>query len=197
MTDKETTELIYKMLEEQHYEKYSSKGRNWITIREARSGTGYSALNMRSFDFLAISSKAGNEVIGYEVKASRADFLNDLKDPEKQKSLRCFARRFYYVAPKGIIKPEELPAWAGLYELSYSEAQKNWYLTKSIEAPEIHNFPPTWGFVAACIRNSREAKVWQLMKERDELNEKIRSLESELYMFRIRGFRKGEQNVQG
>lgn len=72
-------------------------------------------------------TKAGYWV-EYEVKTSRADYLADFKksktrrgetvtkhgllesDPTKGPS------RFFFVAPMGLIKPEDLPKWAGLIE---------------------------------------------------------------------------------
>lgn len=91
MSDKEKTETIYDCLLD-FYENEVANIRNWITIREVRCGTGFKHQNQRSFDFMAISSLNGNAVVGYEVKASRADFLKDLKKPEKQKTITMFCK---------------------------------------------------------------------------------------------------------
>ncbi len=49
----------------------------------------------------------------FEVKVSRADFLNELSHPEKhQWCLDCF-HQFWFVAPKEIIQLEELPVGVG------------------------------------------------------------------------------------
>ena len=162
MTDKEKTEKIYECLDRLHEEHWSLK--NFITIREARCGTGYRYQNQRSFDYMAISTLEGNQVRGYEVKASRADFLKDIKDPEKQKALRCFANLFYYVAPEGTIKKEELPPWAGLLEMAQYNGE--YCLYQIVGAPLGANFPPTWSFVAECIRNKTEQNTRELQKEK-------------------------------
>lgn len=48
-------------------------------------------------------------VIGYEIKISRQDFLNDQKHPIYMENCNIF----YFVTPKGIIKDGELPKGAG------------------------------------------------------------------------------------
>jgi len=49
--------------------------------------------------------------IGYEVKVSRSDFVND----EKWRTYLRYCTRFYFVCPSGVIQPEELPDDTGLY----------------------------------------------------------------------------------
>ena len=159
MTDKETTELIYELLDEKF-----AQTRRYAAIRELRCGTGYSGLNQRSIDYLVISTNAGNMVEIFEIKASRSDFLKDIKKEEKQKQARCFADRFYYVAPKGVVKDGELPAWAGLWEL-YFDVDKKPYLGLKISAPSLKTTGPTWGLVASIIRHNNAAKVDLLFKE--------------------------------
>ncbi len=73
----------------------------------------------------------------YEVKISRADFFADAKKQSQvypwpygksavfenkhalltQRDPRCPAQ-FWFVTPAGLVKPEEVPEWAGLIELS-------------------------------------------------------------------------------
>lgn len=200
MSDKEKTETIYDCLLD-FYENEVANIRNWITIREVRCGTGFKHQSKRSFDFMAISSLNGNAVVGYEVKASRADFLKDLKNPEKQKPLRCFANLFYYAAPVGIIRAEELPPWAGLKELRFDEAKQEFYLSETQTPPYMSNLPPTWGFVAECIRNRSEFSTKRLMQENERLSleiirleEKLRDLEFENFL--LKNKKKETENAQ-
>lgn len=51
-------------------------------------------------------------LIGYEIKVSRADFLNDQKYPHYMKTCTIFS----FVAPKGVVQKDELPSNAGLIE---------------------------------------------------------------------------------
>ena len=46
---------------------------------------------------------------GYEIKASRADWLNELRDPEKAAPAVAVCDRFWLVTPPNVVKPGELP----------------------------------------------------------------------------------------
>lgn len=71
-------------------------------------------------DYLAVTNN--DYVYECEIKISRADFFNDLKNKkEKHQILESSevsgSKRpnyFYYAVPDGLIKPEEVPAYAGL-----------------------------------------------------------------------------------
>ena len=52
---------------------------------------------------------------GYEVKATRADFLSDIRSGKWKRYLPRLTR-FYFAAPIGVIKEGELPGDAGLIE---------------------------------------------------------------------------------
>lgn len=53
-------------------------------------------------------------IIGYEVKVSRSDFIND----NKWRGYLFCCNQFYFAAAPGIIDPKELPPEAGLLEVS-------------------------------------------------------------------------------
>lgn len=50
----------------------------------------------------------------HEVKVSRADFLGDLAKPQKRAAYAMMAEAVYYVAPEGVIQPNEVPKGFGL-----------------------------------------------------------------------------------
>lgn len=102
----------------------------------------------RRCDFWTISANAsaGFQAIAYEIKISRADFRRDTH--AKQRQARLFSDRFYYVAPKGLIKPDEVPDWAGLYEFNDGA------LSMKVPAPHRDKDAPTWQLVVSLIRNS-------------------------------------------
>ena len=106
----------------------------------------------RRCDFWTISanSSAGFQAVAYEIKISRADFKRDTH--AKQRQARLFSDRFYYVAPKGVIKPDELPDWAGLIEFDDGK------LTRRVDAPHRDKDAPTWQLVVSLIRNSGEIR---------------------------------------
>jgi len=106
----------------------------------------------RRCDFWTISANgsSGFSATAYEIKVSRSDFRRDTH--AKQRQARLFSDRFYYVAPAGMIKPDELPDWAGLYE--FSDGQ----LSMKVPAPHRDKDSPTWQLVVSLIRNSGEIR---------------------------------------
>lgn len=72
---------------------------------------------------------------GYEIKRSRSDFLRDTKWSE----YLPYCSDFYFVAPPGIIQPEELPSEVGLLITSKNIARlytKRKAIHRDVEIPE-------------------------------------------------------------
>jgi len=129
---------------------YHKSAREWILIQEMRVGTGYRGGADRSIDLWAINCFAskGHKTISYEIKRSRSDFLVDLKDAHsKHLGARAYGDKFYYVAPQGMIKVEELPCWAGLVELMPSG-----HMQITHEGLPGEKMPPSWDFVCSVLR---------------------------------------------
>lgn len=78
----------------------------------------------------------------YEVKISRSDFLADKKrkcvkfSHYEIRNERTCPNYFYYVCPENLIKPNEIPIWAGLYY--YSDVDI--WMVKN--AKKLHNTTP-------------------------------------------------------
>ncbi len=51
--------------------------------------------------------------IAFEIKASRADFLREIKRPEKREAAMRYSHEFYFVAGPGVLFPSEVPADCG------------------------------------------------------------------------------------
>jgi len=86
----------------------------WVTIRECSDRTGY---RNRSADLIALGiwPSRGLEIIGFEIKSLRGDWLKELKEPEKADPIAVHCDRWYIVVTNpAIIKPGELPADWGL-----------------------------------------------------------------------------------
>jgi hypothetical protein len=71
---------------------------------------------LRFADAVAIrTAKARVEVLGFELKVSRGDWLNELRKPGKADAARSLVDAWYVVTGKpGIVAAQELPAGAGL-----------------------------------------------------------------------------------
>ena len=73
----------------------------------------------RRADFLALrlwGSRLGH-LLGFEVKVSRSDFLQEIREPEKRAPLEALCAACYFVSPRGIFDPGELPAGWGWMEV--------------------------------------------------------------------------------
>lgn len=86
----------------------------------------------------------------YEIKVSRGDFKRD--SHKKQREARLFSDRFFYVTPVGLVKPDEVPDWAGLLEF---DGQK---FARVIEAPVRDKDAPSWELVVSLIRYNSEIR---------------------------------------
>jgi hypothetical protein len=168
MSDKDVTKAILEALRQRH------SAANWIFFRELRIGTGYGKDAETRFDAFAIAAWPSSNFhrIVYEVKSSRSDFLAELKHPEKRRPALRMSNEFYFAAPKGMIKPEEVPLEAGLIEywadgdvpldqmfLVYAREKGNCHLHIKVPAPHRDTMPPTWRFVAALARRQKREGV--------------------------------------
>ena len=85
-----------------------------ILIREVGNGAG--SKNSGWVDAISMQTwpSKGLAITGYELKATRQDWLRELDNPEKNRAWQGCADMFYIVAPKGIVEILELPHMWGL-----------------------------------------------------------------------------------
>lgn len=105
----------------------------------------------RRCDFwqLEVQASKGYRAVAYEIKVSRSDFRRD--SAIKQREARLYSDRFYYVAPAGLIRPDEIPDWAGLKEWAPEAG-----LSTRLPAPLREKDSPSWELVVSLFRNSAE-----------------------------------------
>ena len=124
----------------------------------------------RRCDFWTIApwQSKGYLATGYEIKVSRADFRRD--NYLKQREARLFSDRFYYATPPALLKPDEIPDWAGLIEVD-DQSRKI-----VVPAPLRDKDAPSWELIVSLLRNSgqirRDADL--VRKERDRLKRMLK-----------------------
>lgn len=94
--------------------------------------------NGRRADAFAVSRTKSNnfQIVAFEIKASRSDWLSEKKDPKKQEHFVGIADEFYVVAArKGIVNDSELPEGWGLLELKPNSER----LYKEVESDLTEN----------------------------------------------------------
>jgi len=102
----------------------------------------------RRCDFwtLAPWQSKGYLATAYEIKISRADFRRD--SHAKQREARLFSDRFYYATPPGLLRPDEVPDWAGCVEIHDGKPKI------VVPAPLRDKDMPSWELVVSLLRNS-------------------------------------------
>jgi hypothetical protein len=84
----------------------------WVTYREASLGVQGRRIDM--FAMRCRQSGRGYRRVAYEVKVSRADFLQELRLPHKRAHALDLSHEFYFACPAGMIRPGETPSECGL-----------------------------------------------------------------------------------
>lgn len=124
-------------------------------VEEVRNSTGFSN-RVRSADALAMSlwPSRGLQIHGFEIKASRADWLNELKNPAKAEEIARYCHFWWLVVgdPK-IVKEGELPKNWGLI------VPRGEKLVVKVQAPELEPQQVSYQFLAALFRKVSEAAI--------------------------------------
>lgn len=113
MSDHDITQRIKVLIANRHTG--DSRMRDWTVFFELRDGTGTGASG-QSMDAFAMHTwpSKGYRRIGYEIKASRSDFIREMKAPEKRAWGVSITHEFWFVAPAKVIEPTEVPEDCGL-----------------------------------------------------------------------------------
>lgn len=123
---------------------------------EVADATG--ARHRRWADALAMGlwPSRGLTLTGFEIKASRTDWLKEFKQPEKAEAIAAYCHYwFLVVADKSIVKEGELPENWGLQCLN---EKGELYTIKP--APPLSPQPMTFEFIAAMLRAAAKPAVY-------------------------------------
>jgi len=130
----------------------------YATFFEVANKTGGAS---RYADAIAMNlfPSRGLELHGFEIKVSRSDWLNELKNPEKAEEIAKFCERWWIVCTENVVVREELPPTWGLLVF------KDGKLRQIIAAPKLKAQPLTKSFIAALLRRANELDATQLNVE--------------------------------
>lgn len=87
----------------------------WIFLTEVRTGTGFSSTSgcdldsFRSIDAFAIQTWRSKNYcrVAYEIKTSRADWLNEIRDCRKRTHAYFLSNKFYFAVSEGVVDPDK------------------------------------------------------------------------------------------
>jgi hypothetical protein len=126
----------------------------FVFLEEVRSRTGYAG-EVRYADALAVNCFAsrGQFLHGVEVKVSRADWLAELKNPDKAEAIFKYCDFWWLAVPDASIVQNDLPPTWGLL------APRGKTLTAVVKAPKLSPQPLTISFLASILRSVTEKFV--------------------------------------
>lgn len=133
---------------EKHLAERYCDSRQWVFLTQVRSSTGGAN---RVADAMAFNMYAstGYEILGFEIKVSRSDWLSELKDMSKSNEIMSYCDKWYLVvADDKIVQDGELPKNWGLLIL------KNGKLLQKVRAIQRSTTPLPIEFTASILRRS-------------------------------------------
>ena len=121
----------------------------WAIFFEVANGTGFTGRRYADAVAMGLYPSRGLEIHGIEVKASRNDWRNELKNPAKAEEIFKYCDRWWLVVgDKTIVQEGELPATWGLM------VPKGNGLAISVQAQKLTPQPLDRPFFAALCRRA-------------------------------------------
>jgi hypothetical protein len=135
------------MIQERH------RGSQWAVFYEIHDSTG--AGQRGSCDAMAFNlwPSQGFEIHGFEIKVSRSDFQNEIRNPDKSERFKRFCDRWWLVGSSRSIVKGDLPeGWGFMWARSGK-------LVVSKGAPKLEPEPIPIGMRAAILRRAAEGNT--------------------------------------
>lgn len=142
----------------------------YIPLTQVAASTG-GANNIADVMVLGAWRSSGNLLEGFEVKVSRSDWMNEVKDPNKCLATKRYCDRWWLViADKDMVKDGELP--------------EDWEMMSVVDgalkiikkAPILSPIPMSHDFVASLLRTDARGNV-PLDVHRDQMKDAVRDAE--------------------
>jgi hypothetical protein len=136
----------------------------WCLMHEVANGTGFSGKRYADCVAMNLFPSRGLAIHGLEIKVSRSDPINELKNPDKADEIAQYCDLWYLITPKGLADSLGLPLPWGLIEL-----HDNGILREKKKAQKLDAKPLTRTFIAALARRISQLdaeSIAQLAEER-------------------------------
>ena len=186
MTDKTTANDVMGAIFAKH------EGPEWVRYAEVADSTGTHSRRRADAVCMNIWPSKGFAIHGFEVKISRADFINEMKDITKAEAVGQFCDFWWLAVPGGMVHIDEVPEGWGLMEL-----QKNGLKVKK-QAPKRENpAEVTRGFMASLLRRGRDRDDAYIQAQIDAGEEKrIAEMKREIKWKTQHTAKKAEDNAK-
>lgn len=129
-----------------HLAEIFSEAAGYACLFEVANGTGSNARTFADAVVMSLWPSRGFEIVGYEIKVGRGDWLKELKQPEKAWPVMQYCDRWYLLSAPGVAKADEIPGPWGWQEFDGGKLR-----TKKA-APALEAKPISRTFVASMVR---------------------------------------------
>ena len=151
------------------------EGPEWVLQFEVANGTGGNIRRHADAVAMSIWPSRGYKIIGYEIKVSRSDWLNELKAPQKADAVAKYCDAWFLVAPAEIVHEIEVPeSWGWLIPFGKSLRIKK-------HPKPVTPEPVSRQFMAALLRNNHAADEARVRHQAEKLIEDTRKRLKEQY----------------
>lgn len=131
-------------------------GAGYIRLTQVRAATGWADLNTADMMVMGEWPSTGNELHGFEIKVSRTDWLNEVRNPHKNDSVKGYCDRWWLViADEAMVRPGELPENWGM--MAWQGRNKKLKVVK--QAPKLEAHPMDHCFVASLLRHNDKEMI--------------------------------------
>lgn len=138
-----------------------------VLLEEVGDGAGLGNRGWSDAIAMSVWPSKGLVVTGFEVKASRPDWLKELDSPEKNRTWQESCHEWYVVAPKEIVDPSELETGWGLM----CPVGEDGLRIKSRATRREHPKQVTYDLLAAVFRSAANDRKKYKRHVGDELRE--------------------------
>jgi hypothetical protein len=154
----------FKQLLRERYPKQS-----YALFFEVQSATAYQGRQRADALAMGLWPSRGLDVIGFEFKAHRGDWLRELRSPDKAEEIFQFCDQWYLVADEHTAHADEIPAtWGWL-----CPGEKG--LREAKSAPKLAAKPLAREFVTSLLRSAQKDRDQAAEKPRAEIEAKVRA----------------------
>lgn len=148
--------------------RYDGDRSGTVILFEVGDGAGFSNRGWSDAIAMQIWPSKGLEILGFEIKATRSDWLRELDRPEKNRTWQELVDGWYVVAAKDVVKLEELPPDWGLMVPKGADSLRIASRPKTTERKKW-NDPIPRDLVAAVFRAAGNERRWATRQARDDI----------------------------
>lgn len=158
-------------------------GDRYVVAFEVGDDTGVQGLRRCDAMVMHCWPSDRHRILGLEIKVSRSDWLNELKDAGKSETFARHCDQFGLVAPIGVVQPGEIPTGWGYWQL-----QRDGRLRCGIKPIQrTDRLPMPAGMIASMMRRACVAARKELGTDRAELRADVeKAVAAEVAQLRTR-----------